>query len=200
MRKRLASMAQRYERWERRSVARFADWSTRRRWVVFVAVPLLLFGCCGGVAGVPLAWLARETVKAGRGAPTPDAAADSYLMALSSNNQDGLLPLLDDEHQAVLLAQWRAYRQAMDGTDPKPFRLDYARLSVAPAAAGRAEVRVDVTATWWAADSSGRVNGYTSDAYTWVIATGEDDGWRVMAVQAPAWCGGYVRADACVTK
>jgi hypothetical protein len=39
--------------------------------------------CCGGTfVGVPLAWIARQTIEASRGAPSPDAAADSYLTAL----------------------------------------------------------------------------------------------------------------------
>ena len=32
--------------------------------------------------GVPAAWVLRATVEASRGAPSPDAAADEYLMVL----------------------------------------------------------------------------------------------------------------------
>jgi hypothetical protein len=45
------------------------------------------------------------TLEAGRGAPTPDAAADTYLAALSYGNDEGLLSLPDDDHQGDLL-QW----------------------------------------------------------------------------------------------
>jgi hypothetical protein len=137
------------------------------------------------------------TVDAGRGAPSPDAAADAYLGALSYNNDEGLLPLLDNDHQKQLLAQWRAYRDAMQHTKPPPFRLDYGSLAVGPVAHGQAEVGVDVAATWWSADTNGRLGGYRSHDYPWLITTAEDDGWRVSAVAAPAWCGGYVRKDAC---
>ena len=43
---------------------------------------------------MPLAWVVRMTVQAGKGAPTPDAAANEYLMALGYGQEDGLLPLL----------------------------------------------------------------------------------------------------------
>ena len=101
--RRLARVNGRYLRWERRSAERFAEWSVRKRWVVFVLVPTVLV--CGGgtLFGIPLAWVARETIEASRGAPSPDAAADSYLMALGYNNEDGLLPILDNDHQAELL-------------------------------------------------------------------------------------------------
>uniref|UniRef100_UPI003F493A2B hypothetical protein n=1 Tax=Actinoplanes sp. CA-084688 TaxID=3239901 RepID=UPI003F493A2B len=195
MRERWASIARRYERWEQRAVGRFAGWSTLRRWVVFVLVPLLLFGCCGGVIGVPLLWLTRETIKAGKGAPTPDAAADAYLGALSYNQQDGLLPVLADEDQDALVAQWRAYRAAMDATDPRPFKLTWGSLDLGPIAGGRADVRTDVSAVWSNTDAQGRLSGYTSSPHTWVIEAQDDgDGWRVSRVAASPWCGagGYV--------
>jgi len=113
---------------------------------------------------VPLTWLARQTIKAGEGAATPAAGADAYLIALSYDNQDGLLPLLDHSHRAALLAQWRAYRAAMDNT--KPFRLDYSGFATGPIAAGHAEVRADVAARWWSTDSTGATSGYRSQALT----------------------------------
>lgn len=120
----------RYESWVRHRSAQFAHWSVRRRWVTFVMLPVMVMCCGGTVVGVPLAWVFRVTVEASKGAPTPDAAADDYLMALSYGNEDGLLPVLDKGHQDALLAGWRAYRKAMDGTTPKPSRLDYAGLTV----------------------------------------------------------------------
>jgi len=181
--------------WEVRNTDRFAGWSVRRRWATFVLLPMLVF-CCGGTAvGIPSAWALRLTLEASKGAPSPDAAADSYLMALGYNNEDGLLAILDNDHQDGLLAQWRAYRKAMDGTTPPPSRLDYGSLTVGPVANGRAEVSTDVSATWWPSDGTG--SGYRSDAYPWRFQTREENGWQVVAVQAPTWCGGYVRPDAC---
>jgi hypothetical protein len=131
----------------------------RRRWTVLVLLPTLLL-CCGTVTATPLLWVARMTLDAGRGAPGPDAAADTYLTALSYGDDEGLLPLLDDDHQDDLLKQWRTYRDAMQHTDPPPARLDYGALTVGPIV----------------------------------------DGWRVSAVEVPAWCGGYVRAEACAER
>jgi len=139
------------------------------------------------------------TIDAGRGASSPAAAADVYLGALGYNNDEGLLPLLDDHRQDQLLAQWRAYRDAMQHTSPPPARLDYGPLTVGPTAHGQAEVTAEVTATWWTTDN-GRVGGYRSQAQPRRITTREDDGWRVSAVVSPAWCGGYVREDACAQR
>jgi hypothetical protein len=184
-----------YRRWETRTAARFGHWSVRRRWTVFVLLPTLLI--CGGgtVAGVPVAWVFGETIKASRGAPSPDAAADAYLMALSYDNEDGLLAILDNDHQEALLTQWHAYRDTMNATDPPPSRLDFGSLIVGPRASARAEVTTDVSATWWKTGDG--TSGYQSPAYKWRFQTREDNGWQVSAVEAPTWCGGYVRADAC---
>ncbi|MEU7902184.1 hypothetical protein [Actinoplanes sp. NPDC049118] len=185
-----------YRRWETRTSARFSHWSVRRRWTIFVLLPTLLICCGGTVAGVPVAWVLGETIKAGRGATSPDAAANDYLMALSYDNEDGLLAILDDDHQDELLAQWHAYRDTMAATDPPPSHLDFGSLIVGPRIDARAEVTTEVSATWWSTHG-GSAGGYRSDAYTWRFQTREDNGWQVSAVEAPTWCGGYVRVDAC---
>lgn len=164
---------------------------------MLVFLPTMLVCCGGTVVGVPLAWIARQTIEAGRGAPSPDAAVDSYLMALGYNEQDGLLPILDDDHQNELLAQWKAYRAAMDSSDPSPSRLDFGALSVGPSRRGEVEVTAEVSATWWGVD--GRTLSYESRARTWRITTRKDNGWQVTRVHAPAWCGGYVLASKCRT-
>ncbi|GAB1695141.1 hypothetical protein [Krasilnikovia sp. M28-CT-15] len=191
MGERLTAIARRWQRWEQRTATRFAGWSVRRRWLVLVLLPTLLI-CGASIVGVPLALLTRATIAASRGAPSPDAAANIYLMALGYDNDAGLLPVLDDEPQDELLTQWRTYRDAMRGTDPPPAKLDFSSLTVGPIADGVAEVTVDVSAHWQGAGQS-----YRSQAYTWRFQTREDNGWQIVAVEAPAWCGGYVRADAC---
>jgi hypothetical protein len=196
----VGQLRQRYAAWESRRLTRLSGWSVRRRYVVLVLLPALLCCCGGGVVGVPATLLLRETVKAGKGAPTPDAAANDYLMSLGYNQQEGLLPLLDDEHQGVLLAQWKAYRADMDRTDPPPAKLEFGALTVGPVADGRAEVSASVSASWASTDDNGRLQLYQSQAYQWRIETRDDDGWRVSVVHAPAWCGGYVLASKCRTR
>jgi hypothetical protein len=195
----LVRAGQGYQRWEDRRRPKLSAWSTRRRWLVLVLLPSLLCCCGGGVIGVPVVWFLRETESAGKGAPAPDAAADDYLMALGYGQEEGLLPLLDDEHQDELLSQWRDYRAAMQGTDPPPARFDFAGLKVGPIEHGRAEVTTDVRAAWWITEDNGRISMYDSEAFTWRIETREDDGWRVTKVEAPVWCGGYVLASKCRT-
>jgi hypothetical protein len=165
----------------------------RRRWLTFVLVPLLALCCCG----VPAVWLFEFAVDTSSGAPTPDGAAHVYLLALSYDNTDGLITVLDDDHQDELLEQWHAYRDAMKATDPPPFRLDYGALTVRTVADDRAEVAADVSARWWSADDNGRLSGYRSAEQRWRFETREDDGWQIVKVTAPAWCGDYVPPDKC---
>jgi hypothetical protein len=195
MGERIARWRERHERIEARVLGRVREWSTRRRWVAFVLVPMLVFCCCGGVVGVPLVWFIRETIKAGQGPESPDVAASGYLMGLGYDNEDGLLPLLDDDHQDALLAQWREYRATMERTDPPPSRLDFGSLAVHQLDADHATVTTNVTATWWS--TTGGALSYDSEALPWSFEAREDDGWRITAVSPPVWCGGYVRADAC---
>jgi hypothetical protein len=63
---------------------------------------------------------------------------------------------------------------------------------------GLVEVTTDVSATWWGTD--GHAFAYSSTAHTWRFKTREDNGWQVVSVDAPQWCGGYVRLDACAAK
>jgi hypothetical protein len=76
----------RYRRWEARTVDRTASWSGPRRWLIFVLLPCALL-CGGGIlVGAPLIWFIGETVAASRGAADPAAAVNTYLMALSYDN------------------------------------------------------------------------------------------------------------------
>lgn len=155
--------------------------------------PVLVLCCCGGVAGVPVAWFFRQTVEAGKGAPDPAAAADSYLLALGYDNQDGLLPLLDKAHRQDLLRQWRDFRAAMDRTTPRPSRLDYGPLTSSLDGRGLVHVTAAVSVTWWGTDG-GSSGGFRSQQHDWSFQTRDDNGWRIVSVDQPAWCGtgGYV--------
>ena len=188
---RVAAIRALYERWEKRTASRFDGWSVRRRWGTFVLVPTLLVCCVGTAFGVPAAWLLNSTLEASRGAPSPDAAANDYLMALGYDNEDGLLPVLDNDHQDELLTGWRSYRAAMNKTTPPPAKLEFGALTVGPIVNGQAEVSTEVSATWWGTTS------YSSEAHTWHFKTREGNGWQVQTVEPFTWCGGYVRSDAC---
>lgn len=182
-----------HKRIEGRVLARTRGWSTRRRYLAFVLAPLFVLCCCGTVVGAPLAWVVRITIEAGQGLPSPDAAADSYLLALSYDQDDGLLPVLADDGQDELVAQWRAYRADMEATDPPPDLLSWGPLDVSQSGHGRAQVLAHVSANWSSTDAVGRLSMWQSDTHTWVIDAADDgDGWRVTRVQPPPWCGGYV--------
>ncbi|WP_189208195.1 hypothetical protein, partial [Couchioplanes azureus] len=150
--------------------------------------------CCGGtVVAVPVAWVWRVTAEASRGAVSPDVAASQYLQALSYGAEEGLINVLDDEREDELVAGWRAYRDAMKSSDA--VRLSFGTLTVRELEEGRVEVAVDVQAVWWG--SGGSALSYQSTVHPWRFETRDDDGWQIVAVEAPAWCGVYVRADAC---
>jgi hypothetical protein len=169
-------------------------WTPRRRWVVAVLAPALALLCCCLPTAFPLIWLAKSTVEAGRGAPSAVAAANLYLLALGYDEDDGLLPVLDDERQDQLLEQWRAYRTAMQATPGGgPNRLDLARFQPEHASDRRTVVAVDVSATWWGRGGTAGTS-LRSQPRTWRITTRDDDGWRVTHVDAPPWCGpgGYL--------
>ncbi|WP_245673933.1 hypothetical protein [Actinoplanes rectilineatus] len=124
------------------------------------------------------------------------AAADEYLMRLSYGQEEGISPLLDDEQKEELLIQWREYRTDMEATTSAPL-LSFSEFHSERTSDARFRVRVDVQATWRSTDTAGRVSGFSSDARPWLFEVGENEGWRVIRVDAPEWCGGYVRSDAC---
>jgi hypothetical protein len=161
-----------------------------------VLLPLLALCCCG----VPAVGLFRFAVDTSSGATTPDGAADVYLRALSYDDTDDLITVLDDDQQDELMEQWEAYRDAMKATDPPPFRLDYGALgalTVLMITDDRAEVGADVSARWWSADANGRLSGYRSAERPWRFETREDNGWQIVKVASPVWCGDYVPRDKC---
>jgi hypothetical protein len=162
--------------------------------VVLVAVPAVLC-CCGGAVTVPVAWFVRGTVAAGKGQPSPDAAASAYLLTLSAGDESGLLPLLVDGQEDVLLAQWRAYRADMARTDPGPSKLEHTLGEVVPDGEGHALVAAEVYPVWWPA--GGGSTSMHGSRHGWQLAVRDDGGWRVESVTPYPWCGGYVRADAC---
>jgi hypothetical protein len=172
-----------------------SGWPVRRRYVVFVLLPVLLCCCGGGLVGVPALWLVRSTVEAGKGAASPVAAADAYLVALGYNQREGLLPLLHDDTQEELLRQWDELRTAMAATDGwgAPNVLNVEDLDEGPVADGRATVEAGVSASWWGRGGTAGTS-VKSETLRWRIVTREDDGWRVAKVEPPPWCGpgGYV--------
>ncbi|MFC7529112.1 hypothetical protein [Actinoplanes sp. GCM10030250] len=198
---RLGALAERittrYYGWERRAAGRFKTWSVRRRWLTFVLLPLMVAGCCGGVVGVPALVFLQATVDAGKGSASPEAAANEYLLTISYDTDEGLLPLLDDEHQEELLEQRAGYLSAMKATDPPPVRISWSGYEVRRLTEKHAEVNTDVRGNWSFTSKTGRLQRYNSEAHPWLITAVEDDGWRVTAVEPHPWCGGYVASDRC---
>jgi hypothetical protein len=144
---------------------------------------------------VPAVWFVRATVDAGRGEASPAAAANAYLLALGYSEQEGLLPLLDDGAEDELLRQWADLRTAMAATESwgAPSRLNVGDLDEGPIVDGQATVTAGVSATWWGRGGTPGTS-VESETLPWRIVTRDDDGWRVVKVDAPPWCGpgGYV--------
>ena len=191
----IGRLVERYRRWEARTVDRTASWSRPRRWLIFVLLPCALL-CGGGITvGAPLMWIIGPTIAASRGAASPAAAVDTYLMALSYDNDAGLLPVLDDDQGDALLAQWKAYRAQMHRGDSAPSRLDVRIRPTRPTGKGHAIVEVELYPVWW--DKNGGAISYQGTAQVWTFHTREDNGWQIEAVTPYPRCGGYVAAAAC---
>jgi hypothetical protein len=99
------------------------------------------------VIGVPLVWLADATAAAGRGAPSPAAAVNIYLIALGYNNDAGLLPIVGNDSDLIRL--WRTYRADMQRGGTPPARLDFTLNPPVPLKMRHAQLDADVQAVWW---------------------------------------------------
>jgi hypothetical protein len=184
----------RYHRWEAKIAGHLRDWSVRRRWVVLVLLPALVCGCGGTVIGGPLVWIADATVAAGKGAPDSQAAVNIYLLALSYDNDAGLLPIVGNDEN--LMRQWNAYRTDMQLGDGAPTKLEFTFGPTTHPDSRHAQVDADVYGVWWSS-TNGRLSGYNSPAHPWHFGLRDDDGWRIERVAPYAWCGGYVTTEGC---
>jgi hypothetical protein len=121
--------------------------------------------------------------------PFPDAAANEYLMALGYNTEEGLLPILDDEYLNHLLAEWRVSRaMRQDGSAANAAGLG-CRVGAEWASGGDHEHCGDVVGVPMSSRVLEQQRRFEIRKTTVC--------WRVLALDAPAWCGGYVRLDAC---
>lgn len=186
--------ARRYLAWERRTAERLSKWPVARRWITVVLVPAVLLCGCGSIVGAPLSWLIGTTIQASRGAPSPDAAVNTYLMALGYDNDAGLLPVLDDQGGA-LMAQWNAYRADMRRGAAAPSKLEIASISATRTDGRRAVVEAEVYPVWWA--KTGGATSVHGETHPWRFTTRENNGWQIDSVTPYPWCGGYVPADTC---
>jgi hypothetical protein len=137
----------------------------------------------------------RGTLEAGEGQLSPEAAAEVYLSKLSVGTEAGLLPVLAEDREEELLAQWRAYQAEMQRTDPPPSKLEYDYNDVTKTSEHEAVLAVELYPVWWNHGSGG--TSMHGPRHAWQIVAREDNGWRVYSVNPYQWCGGYVRADAC---
>jgi hypothetical protein len=170
--------------------------SVNRRRRFWIAVPLgvIILLCAGGLL-VPAVLFLQATEDAGNGGTTPVEAVDVYLLELPDDDDLGLRRVLAADHRDQLLDQRRSIRDAMKGTDPPVSKLGWSDFDV-DERGDDATVTVPVSGTWWPTDGHGP--SWRSAAYPWRFETHRDrDGWRIRSVDAPAWCGTYVRADVC---
>lgn len=158
-------------------------------WVVLSVVAVL----CAGVVAVPMSWAVRKQAEADRGEATPAAAANVYVLKMSSGEEIGLWRVLAARRHDDLLRQWRQYRGEMErGNVPSKLEM-LAPIEVEDQGDDRATVTAQVRPTWW----HEQIN-ISGTAHTWRFETRRDaGGWRVWSADLPQWCGVHVRADAC---
>ncbi|WP_405100743.1 hypothetical protein [Micromonospora sp. NBC_01412] len=163
--------------------------SKRWPWVLLSFVVL----ACTGALAVPAAWAVRAQVEAERGEQAPDAAVAVYLLRLSSGDDGGLRRVLAADRRDDLVGQWRAYRVEMSRSANPPSKLESGPLQVDHVRGGVVLVVTEVHAVWW----QDRVS-LVGSRHPWRFEVRKDyGGWRVWTVEAPAWCGGYIRTSHC---
>ncbi|MFG3576763.1 hypothetical protein [Micromonospora chersina] len=137
-----------------------------------------------------------KTLDAGKGEPSPVAAANAYLLAVFSGSDDelGLRRCLCSGQEAELMAEAREWR--------------------AKVAAANSEIKVE-SSHWETLDANGTVSATIAfrsthvDQFTgrvtfirgseheWRFQTtqerGIDGGWKVCRVNAPPLCGAHLR-------
>lgn len=165
--------------------------ATSKRWP-WVLLSLVVLAC-SGVLAVPAAWAVKIQVQADSGEPAPDAAVAVYLLRLSSGDSSGLRRVLAAERRDDLFDQWGAYRAEMLRSGNPPSKLESGPLQVNHVRDGAALVATEVHAVWWQDRLS-----LVGDRHAWRFEVRKDwGGWRVWKVEAPAWCGVYIRASRC---
>ncbi|TDB74272.1 hypothetical protein E1165_14965 [Micromonospora sp. KC723] len=140
--------------------------------------------------------MAVKTHQADQGQPSPDAAANVFMLAVSSGEELGLRSALAPQHRDELVNEWREIRQDISRTEPAVSKVTAAAFVIEHQDDDRAQVVTEVRAVWWPTDGGGLM--MHGSPYPWRFETRRDDGgWRVWSVDPHPWCGGHVRASAC---
>jgi hypothetical protein len=163
-----------------------------------IGLPVLLAALLAlgvGLVAVPVLWLARETIKADAGEPSPDAAVNVYVQHLASGEEIGLGRIIASDRYDDLIEQWRMYRTDME-RDRAPNKLDISDIAIRYSAEDRATVTAKVRGIWWSSD--GTATSINGSRRTWAFEARRDrGGWRVWDARLPSWCGAHVRVEAC---
>ncbi|PWU46039.1 hypothetical protein DLE60_21525 [Micromonospora globispora] len=98
---------------------------------------------------MPVSWAVLRQAEAERGETTPDAAANVYILKMSSGEELGLSRVLVAGRHDELLRQWRQYRGEMQRAEV-PSKLEVVgRIGVEDQDEDRATVAAQVHAVWW---------------------------------------------------
>jgi hypothetical protein len=148
---------------------------------------------CAGAVAVPATWAVRRQVEAERGEAAPEAAANVWVLQASAGEEIGLSRVLSRRRRDELLAQWRAMRADMSRGRPPSKMATTGLPEITHQGDNRAVVVWQVQGIWWNGPLS-----MASAAHPWRFEVHrERGGWRIWSVDLPAWCGVYVRANAC---
>ncbi|MEV5690706.1 hypothetical protein [Micromonospora globbae] len=157
-----------------------------------VAVAVILASCLA----VPVGWAAIKTAEAGKGEPTPIAAANAYLLATFAWGGDGLGVdrCLCDSRRAELLEEAEQMRRQLASAGPG-VKVESAGWKTIDSTG---LVSAQVSFVFTEVDAvSGRTLFYKGTAHEWKFHTkqerGIDGGWKVCRVDAPPICGTHIR-------
>ncbi|MFI7022790.1 hypothetical protein ACIBMZ_08750 [Micromonospora sp. NPDC049900] len=168
-----------------------------RRWVLLLAAALVLCTAAPvAAAAAGAGWVMVKTRQAEQGQPTPAAAANVFMLAVSSGQELGLRAVLAPERRDELVAEWRSIRRDISRTAPNVSKVSTRSFVVEDQADDRAMVVTEVYPVWRSVEVGGlMVHG---SSHPWRFEARRDGGgWRVWSVAPYAWCGGHVRASAC---
>ena len=168
-----------------------------RRWVLLLAAALVLCTAAPvAAAAAGAGWGMVKTRQVEQGQPSPAAAVNVFMLALSSGEELGLRSALAPERRDELVDEWRSIRRDISRTAPNVSKVSTRAFVVEDQADDRAEVVTEVYPVWRSVEVGGlMVDG---SSHPWRFEARRDDGgWRVWSVAPYTWCGGHVRASAC---
>jgi hypothetical protein len=164
----------------------------RRRRRLFLLLAAVLVVCVAAPVVVFIGWVAGQTVKASKGAPSPDAALVDWMYSFRDPTAVDADRYVLPERRAELARVRDAFLAQLRQTAPGA-RVEVSSIAATETIDGD---RATVTDHYLVSlPLEGTVTSVHTRALAWTAeARRSDGGWRLWTVSVPPWCGsgGYV--------